>query len=184
MRTYLSLATVVVLALVVSACSGDDGDTTTTIASEGATTTIAAAAAAGGGSDDASSDDSAAPSDSAETTTTAAFGEPVIPEFTIASREPGEDGDTIVVVLDPESYESLTDIDLQNVLSQVVDDFPPVYEAHVVDSEEVAELVLADEVDAEGQRLLDIHYLVRLDEGFRITYVGVFEESGTAILGS
>jgi hypothetical protein len=184
MRSSLSLATLLVLVLLVSACSGDDGDsTTTTVAAEGTTTTTAAPGGDGGGTDDGTTDDTSAAA-AATTTTAALSGEPVVPEFTIASRAEGEDGDTVVVLLDPDSYESLTDIDLQNVLSQVVDDFPPIYEAHVVDSEEVTELVLAEEVTPDEQRLLDIHYLVKLEEGFRITYVGVFEESGTAILGS
>lgn len=120
------------------------------------------------------------------TTTTLVANETRGPTFTIVGRTPGDEGDTVVVLLDPESYESLTDIDLYNVLSEVVDDFPPVLEAHVIDSEEVASLVTMapEELDAEAQRLLDLHYLVRLDEGFRITYVGRFADAGSDILGS
>ncbi len=40
------------------------------------------------------------------------------------------------------------------------------------------------DIDEEGQRLLNLHYLVRLDEGFRITFVGPFSDSGSSTLGS
>jgi hypothetical protein len=175
---------IVVFALAVAACSGDDGEGTTTSAVGDPVTTLATAETSDGGSGD---DASAA----GTTTTTAAPGDsenddPLVPSFSIVSREEGDEGDTVVVLIDPESYDTLTDIDLLNVVSEVVDEFPPVYEAHVVNSPDVAELVIAApaDVDAEGRRLMDLHYLVRLEEGFRIVYVGPFEDTATAILGS
>ncbi|HSF86317.1 MAG TPA: hypothetical protein VLG28_11775 [Acidimicrobiia bacterium] len=180
------LILVLVLALIAAACSGDDdGEGTTTTAAEETVTSLGAASDDTG---DASTDDTAP----ADTTTTSVVGGGdevdgvAVPTFSIVSRDEGEDGDVVVVLLDTESYDTLTDIDLQNVVSEVVDDFPPVYEAHVVDSEDVTALVVADpaDVDADGERLLDLHYLVRLEEGFRIVFVGPFEDSGTAILGS
>ena len=45
--------------------------------------------------------------------------DPAVPTFSIVTREPGDEGDTVVVLLDPESYDTLTDIDLQNVLEQL-----------------------------------------------------------------
>lgn len=174
---------VTALAVVVGACSGDDdGEGTTTTSTEATVTSLADA-----GTDDASNEDTAG-SESTTTSSTLAPSddEVAIPTFSIVSREPGDEGDTVVVLLDPESYDTITDIDLQNVLSVVVDDFPPVYEAHVVDDEAVTELVVAaaGEIDADEQQLLDVHYLVRLEEGFRIIYVGPFAETPTAILGS
>ncbi len=176
---------IAVFAVLAAACSGgDDGEGTTTTATEATITTLADAGAAGSGSEDDSS--------SQDTTTTSVVVSDeeddgvAVPTFSIVSREEGEDGDTVVVLLDTESYDTLTDIDLQNVVSVVVDDFPPVYEAHVVDSEEVTALVVApaSDIDAEAQRLMDLHYLVRLEEGFRIVYVGPFEDTPSAILGS
>ncbi|MFQ5554006.1 MAG: hypothetical protein ACE5GC_01385 [Acidimicrobiia bacterium] len=119
----------------------------------------------------------------ATTTTLPPLGEFDFPEYTIVSRREGEAGDTVVVVIDPD-FASLSDIDLQNVLADVVERFPPVSEAHVVDSTLAADLVLSGELDEEARTLLEQHYLVRLEEGFRIVFVGPFEEAGTLILGS
>ncbi len=147
-------------------------------------TSVAAGSADGGSTGDTGTSD-AATGDS--TTTTAALGEPQIPTFSIVSREPGEEGDTVVVLLDPASYSSLTDIDLQNVISEVVDDSPtPVYVAHVIDSPDVAEIVLApaEELDDVDRGMLDLHHLATLEESFRIVFVGPFEDSQEVILGS
>ncbi len=186
LRTPL-IAMALLLALVGAACSGDDADSTTTTTEVGGTTVV------GGG------DGSAAPTDTQSggdnggddgtATTTAAPGVAAIPEFTIVSRDPSgsdDEGDTVVILLDPESYESLTDIDLQNVIAEVVDEAPPVGEAHVVDSEDVTEIVLMPrgELTAEQQRLLDIHYMARLEDAFRIVYVGPFTDTPNTVLGS
>ncbi len=186
-RMHHRIRLVVLLAvavLVVAACSGDDeGEGSTTTSTEATVTSLSVSDDGGAGDD---GDDTAATESTTTTTVASESADPAVPTFSIVTREPGDEGDTVVVLLDPESYDTLTDIDLQNVLAVLVEDFPPVYEAHVVDSEDVTELVLAasNELDAEGRRLLNLHYLVRLDEGFRITYVGPFEDVPTAILGS
>lgn len=185
MRLRLMIIGLLFVALVASACSGDDGESSTTSAAAGGTVTSLAGAGGDGGSSGGADADDDATGDT--TTTIAPLGDPQIPTFTIVSREPGDDGDTVVVLLDTASYTSLTDIDLQNVISEVVDDYPPpIYVAHVIDSPDVAELVVAppEELDAVEQGLLNIHHLVTLEEGFRIVFVGPFEESGTVILGS
>ena len=107
-----------------------------------------------------------------------------MPAYTILSREVGEEGDTVVVLLDKESYLSLSDIDLANVLTDLVDRFPPILTAHVIDDEAVAEAVLADEATEEEQALLDIHHLVRLEDGFRMVFLGPFADLPIAIIGS
>jgi hypothetical protein len=167
------------LVAVLSACSGDDGAESST------TTTFGALTAPTGGSSGASS---ATTSTTAATDTTAAPGDGVstatFPRYQIVAREQGADGDIVVVLLDPTSYGSLTDIDLQNVVADVVAEYPPVLEAHVVDSAEAAAIVLQEDLDEAGRALLDEHYLVRLEEGFRIVYSGPFESRGVLILGS
>lgn len=177
------LILLVVVGVVATACSGDEGEATTTTSNAATVTSLAAAQPGDGGDADT---DSAAGETTTTTLAEAVPADPEVPTFSIVSREEGEEGDVVVVLLDRESYGSLTDIDLQNVLAVLVEDFPPVYEAHVVDDENVTELVVAapGDIDEEEQRLLDLHYLVRLDEGFRITYVGPFEDVPTAILGS
>ena len=173
----------VAVALILGACSGDDGSETTTSADapESRETTITTTGSTSGDGDVGTAQGATTTSADTETTTTSAFA---VPAFTIVSRTPGEDGDIVVVLLDTDSYESLTDIDLQNVLADVVEEFPPVYEAHVVDSADVVDLVTQPELDDEARQLLNVHYLVRLEEGFRIRYLGQFEANGVSILGS
>lgn len=177
-RILPHLSSIVVLFAVLSACSGDgDADettTTTTVAPVTSLTTTeptsTTAPTAGGGT-------------ATTSTTVAPLGGVDFPEYSIYDRIEGEAGDTLVVLIDPE-YDSLSDIDLQNLLAEVVDMFPPVFEAYVVDDREAADLVLAESVDSAGQTVLDQHYLVRLEEGFRLVFTGPFSGAGTLILGS
>jgi hypothetical protein len=90
----------------------------------------------------------------------------------------------VVLLLDPASYTSLSDLDLYDVIADAVDRFPPIFEAHVVDSQDAASAVLIEEPDEDQQRTLTEHYFVRLEDGFRIVYVGPFEGTDEAILGS
>lgn len=106
------------------------------------------------------------------------------PAYTIVTREEGDSGDTVVVLLDTESYLSLTDIDLANVLADVVDRFPPVLTAYVVDDATAIEAVLAAEPTAEQLEALEAHYFVRLEDGFRMVFTGKFSDTPIAILGS
>lgn len=185
MDRKLSIVLIAAFMLVIAACSGGDGDasTTTTSADGGTVTSLGAA-----GGDDGSGGTGttvAGSADSATTTTAAvAGGNPAIPEFEILERQPGDDGDTVVVLLDPSSYSSLNDIDLRNVIAEVVDDFPPVYEAHIIDDERVAPLLTKEDLTPEEQQLLDLYYLAHLDEGFRITFEGPFSDVASTVLGS
>jgi len=121
------------------------------------------------------------------TTTTVAVDEEVsfsIPAYEVVNRVEAEQGATVVVLLDPATYTALTDVDLQNVIEDVIDRFPPVYEVHVVDDISAADLVLADGVQPAQQVILDEHYLVRLEEAFTIVYVGPFSDFPVTIIAS
>ena len=121
----------------------------------------------------------------ATTTTEANTGAFVdFPEYEIVSRSESPDGDTLVILIDSDFDDALTDIDLQNLLADVVEMFPPVYEAFVVDSRAAANLVLAEDLDEEAESVLEQHFLVRLEEGFRVVFTGPFEGARTLILGS
>ena len=110
---------------------------------------------------------------------------PSFPEYRIAERIISvETGDTVVLLLDPTSYTSLSDLDLYDVIADAVDRFPPIFEAHVVDSPDAVSAVLTEEPDEEQRRTLDEHYFVRLEDGFRIVYVGQFDGTDDAVLGS
>ncbi len=176
MRTRIALA-VLVGAAVLAGCSGDDGDTTTT-AGDGSAAPITTLA----GSENGATGTTGAQGGSS---TTVDLGDPVIPEWEVVSRSDGDDGSTLVVLLDPESYQSLTDIDLQNVIADVVDtEEEDVLVIHVVDDPEVAEYVEKENPTQQQQNQLDIHYLARLEDGFRIVFLGPFSDTGSVVLGS
>ena len=109
------------------------------------------------------------------TTTVVLFS---LPEFTVVERT---EDDVLVVAIPPATY---TDIDLRNLVDEVVERFAPVNALHIIDDELIAELVLAESVTAAEQVLLDEHYFLRLEEGFRMVFVGPFAEVGEVILGS
>lgn len=119
------------------------------------------------------------------TTTLAPIVELNAPAYRIVDRRPIEgSGDEVVVLLDPSSYDSLTDLDLYDLIAEVVELFPPVSVLHVVDSAAAANVVVnAEATDAE-RASLSANYLARLDDGFRVTYLGPFATSGSAVLGS
>jgi hypothetical protein len=176
MRPFVSYFSVlVVVALLGAGCSGDDADDTTTTTVAPSTTAAGSAGTTvpGGGSDGA--------------TTTTVVDEEVpfaIPAYEVVNRVEGDKGATVVVLLDPATYTALTDVDLQNVIEDVIDRFPPVYEVHVVNDISAADLVLADGVQPAQQEILDEHYLVRLEEGFTIVYVGPFSNFPVTIIAS
>lgn len=166
--------------LLVAACSGDDdagesGNTTTT-ASEITTLADSESAAAAG------SDQSAAATTTS--TTTAVSLELSFPEYSIVSRETSENGDIVVVLLDRTSYESLSDIDVHNVMSDLVEQYAPVYEAYIVETEAAADALFIEEPTEAEQAALSNGYVARLEEGFRIIYEGPLAGSGVDILGS
>lgn len=129
---------------------------------------------------------SAAPPEETTTTTTtlAPLSDPSFPSYSIVQRREDDSGDTVVVLLDPTSYEILSDVDLYDVLVDVVERFPHIVQAHVVDSPAAAQAVLVEEPSDEQLQTLGEHYLVSLEEGFRIVYRGPFADLGTSVLGS
>ncbi len=166
-RSYLLIAT----ALVIVSCtsSNEPAATTTSTAPTTTSTTITIATTI----------------TTSSTTTTFVPSMPSFPEYRIAERIISvETGDTVILLLDPTSYTSLSDLDLYDVIADAVGRFPPIFEAHVVDSQDAASAVLAEEPDEEQRKALDQHYFVRLEDGFRIVYVGPFDGADDAVLGS
>lgn len=167
LRIYL----LVVIAVVVVSCtsSNEPASTTTTTTLGTSTTTLPTTTTTAASS----------------TTTTTIPREVSFPEYRIAERIVSpETGDTVVLLLDPASYTSLSDLDLYEVIADAVDRFPPIFEAHVVDSQDAVLAVLAEVPDEDQLKTLELHYLVRLEDGFRIVYLGPFEDSDDAVLGS
>ncbi len=164
--------------LLVAACSGDeepDEEAITSTSTAATITTLGTAEQTSGTSETTTT---------TTTTTTTLAPELAFPEYSIISREASENGDIVVVLLDRESYESLSDLDVHNVMSDLVEQFAPVYEAHIVESQAAADALFVEERSEDQQTALDNGYVARLEEGFRIVYVGPLEDSGVAILGS
>jgi len=117
-------------------------------------------------------------------TTLAPLSDPSFPRYSIVLREPGSDGDTVIVLLDTTSYEVLSDVDLYDVIFDVVDRFPPIVAAHIVDSLAAADAVLVAEPTDEQIQVLGEHYFLSLEDGFRLVYRGLFADLGASVLGS
>jgi hypothetical protein len=165
-RSHLLIAT----ALVVASCTSSNEPAATTVTTSPVTSTTAT---------------TLPPAATLSTTTTVTPPEASFPEYRIAERIISiETGDTVVLLLDSASYTSLSDLDLYDVIADAVDRFPPIFEAHVVDSQDAVSAVLAEEPDEDQQQTLESHYFARLEDGFRIVYVGPFAGSDDAILGS
>lgn len=167
-----------VAVMLIAACSGDDSGSdagTTTTTEPSSITTLATTASGSSGTQAATA-----------TTTTTTVEPPAlaIPQYRIVSREAGDSGDTVVVLLDTSTYESLSDIDIHNVMSDLVEEYAPVYEAYIVDTQAAADDLFVENPTPEQQAELDQHYLARLEQGFRIVFLAQFSDLGVAILGS
>jgi hypothetical protein len=166
-----------VLALVAS-CSGDDEP------ADGSTSTLADTITTIGESGEIAGTSTGTATTTTTTTTTSAVPELSFPEYSIISREASDTGDIVVVLLDPSTYESLSDLDVLNVMSDLVEQFAPVYEAHIVETQAAADALFVEDPTEAQQTSLANDYIARLEEGFRIVYVGPLEDLGVAILGS
>lgn len=119
------------------------------------------------------------------TTTTEVASQITPPRYRIVERTATEaPGDTVVVLLDDTSYDSLTDIDIYDIIAEVVELFPPISEIHVVDDAAAANTVTDPEATEADIAAVQANYLARLDNGFTITYLGPFAASGSSVLGS
>ncbi|MFV2000335.1 MAG: hypothetical protein ACC654_08250 [Acidimicrobiia bacterium] len=119
------------------------------------------------------------------TTSSTAATQITPPRYRIVDRTTTDaPGDTVVVLLDDTSYDSLTDIDLYDIIAEVVELFPPISEVHVVDDVGAVITVTNPDATAAEIQAIQANYLARLDNGFTITYLGPFASSGSAVLGS
>jgi hypothetical protein len=164
---------VAAIALVSVACTSDgseqEASSETTLAS--VTTLVSTAAAE---------------PQSESTTTTTSVPKTVLsaPEYQIVERIDGDSGDTVIVLLDPETYGTLTDLDLYDLIAEVVELFPPIAVVHIVDEATAANIVANPDASEAERNAVAANYLARLDDGVKIIYLGPFASSGTAVLGS
>ena len=159
---------VAAVVLVATACQSSADDTTTTTGSPLLTLPPATT-----------------PPTTSTSTTLAPVEQLSPPEYQIGQRSVGEDsGDTAVVLLDTSSYETLTDIDLEEVIADVVQRFPPIATVHVIDDPAAANVVGDPDASDEQIAAISDHYFARLDDGFTITFLGPFAPAGATVLGS
>jgi hypothetical protein len=123
--------------------------------------------------------------EASSSTTLAPLTQLTPPSYQIVARIPTDaGGDEVVVLLDPTSYETISDLDIHDIIAEVVELFPPVTVMHVVDDPAAANVVADPEATDEAKLAVADHYLARLESGFRITYLGPLVASGSAVLGS
>jgi hypothetical protein len=123
--------------------------------------------------------------DTTTTTGSAAISLLTPPRYQIVSRTVTEgNGDEVVVLLDQASYETLTDLDIYDVIVDVVELFPPVTVLHLVDDAQAANVVANPEATDAERDAASTHYLARLEDGYRIVYLGPFAGTASAVLGS
>ena len=164
---------VTVAAVGAASCTSPDSDGSATSSLEVSVTTLSATQTTDSGGDTTTS------------TTQALKTVLTAPAYQIVERIEGEVlGDTVVVLLDPATYVSLTDLDLYDLIAEVVELFPPLSVVHVVDDPAAANVVANPDVSEAELQAVSNNYLARLDDGFRVTYLGPFAASGTAVLGS
>jgi hypothetical protein len=168
----------VLAVFLIAACSGDDeADQSSTSSTTAAPITTLGDSTQQAGTE---ADDTATSS----TTTTTVDMALSFPEYRIISRESSDNGDIVVVMLDQSSYESLSDIDVHNVMSDLVEQYAPVYEAYIVETQAAADALFVEDPTEAEQTALDNGFVARLEEGFRIVYEGPLADNGVAILGS
>jgi hypothetical protein len=181
MRSVRGAAAMTMAMVLLAACSGDDAESTTS-APGSRLTTISATSIPGDGATSPSS--TAVESTTSQSTTTLQQGR--LPRYRVVERTGEDDATVVILLLDDPERTTLTDIDLQGVIADVVDRFSPapVLEVYVVDSREAADYVLLETPDVDQQAVLDEHFLAHLEEGFRIVFTGPFDDFGDLLLAS
>lgn len=164
----IASAALLALSLLLVACNGEETSLSTTssiVSSAGgdATTTTAPTSGDGGA-------------------TTTLVGQDVA-SYEIAAREPGDDGETLFIVIPAGTY---TDVDLENFVGDLVESGTATYGAEVFDDAAAVDAYLKVEADRtdEETALIERHHLVSLVGANTIVFRGPFAESGQHTLGS
>ncbi len=161
------------LALVGAGCNGDDPELSTD-------STIVI-----GGSD------TTAPADGATTTTSGSDGTSppttlvgeTVSEHEVVNEIPNDDGVERHIVIPNGAY---TDVDLENFVIDLTEQYPDLYGAEIFDDAAAAEafLVPEDERTDEEVALLERHHFVTLTGRARIDFRGPFSEFPGGAIGS
>lgn len=170
------------LLLVGAACDrGEDtpGTTSATIATENGPDATAAPSGGTAAEADGTTATTTAPPTTTETTddeTTVAG----MPTYEVAETIETDDGDSLVVVVEPGVY---SNVELENLVYDIVERFEPV-EAVVVDDPAAVPLLLADVVTPEENDFLESHTFLRLADGVEVTFLGPYSDVTGLVIGS
>ncbi len=154
---------------VLAACSNDDPtlSTAATDTSLESVTTVAAAP------------DTTRPRGGSNRTTSTSIREPIEISYDIRHREPSDSGDRLVVLIEPGDY---TEIDLSNLVLDIVEENEPVDQLDVVDSQGALNAVIRNPDGLTRQQTR--HYVLRLENGNRVVFLGPYSDLGSFIIGS
>ena len=154
---------------VLAACSNDDPtlSTAATDTSLESVTTVAAAP------------DTTRPRGGSNRTTSTSIREPIEISYDIRHREPSDSGDRLVVLIEPGDY---TEIDLSNLVLDIVEENEPVDQLDVVDSQGALHAVIRNPDGLTRQQTR--HYVLRLENGNRVVFLGPYSDLGSFIIGS
>ena len=152
-----------------AACSNDDPtlSTAATDTSLESVTTVAAAP------------DTTRPRGGSNRTTSTSIREPIEISYDIRHREPSDSGDRLVVLIEPGDY---TEIDLSNLVLDIVEENEPVDQLDVVDSQGALNAVIRNPDGLTRQQTR--HYVLRLENGNRVVFLGPYSDLGSFIIGS
>ncbi len=168
----IAVVILLLLSLALAGCNREsDADVTTTLPT--ATTTTVA---------DATSTTTTEGAEEPTTTTTAAPPSVIELAYQVMFRGT-TDGRNVVVLMIEEG--TATDVALETLAREALDEFAPLAELHVVDDEEAVELVRLDpdSLTDEERAVLAQHHLLSVREAV-LTFEGPFEDLGEFILGS
>lgn len=167
------LTLIALLALVGAACDGDDPQLSTdsTIVTGGGDTTVP----------DGTSTTTEPGNDGTSPPTTL-VGE-TVSDFEIVNEIPNDDGVERHIVIPDGAY---TDVDLENFVIDLIEQFPDLFGAEIFDDATAAEafLVPEDERTDEESALLERHHFVTLTGRARIDFRGPFSEFPGGAIGS
>ena len=166
----------VFVAIAVAACSSSAESTTTTAAAASATsvsvtTSLTTGTTAAPGTTAAGEGEGSGPATTVR--------EPVAITYEVRHREPAGEGDRLVVLVPAGDY---SEIDLSNLVLDVIEANEPVSEVDVVDAQNALRAVIRDRENLTPRQ--ERHYLLRLQNGNEIVFLGPYSELGTITLGS
>jgi hypothetical protein len=168
-RALLGVIAAALGLIVLSACSNEEpaASTAVTDTSLAPVTTVAAAA------------DTTRPRGGTNRSTSTSIREPIEISYDIRHREPSDGGDRLVVLIEPGDY---TEIDLSNLVLDIIEANEPVAQLDVVDSQRALPAVIRNPANLTPQQ--SRHYVLRLEDGTRVVFLGPYSDLGSFIIGS